>query len=282
MSSIVLATSEIFDAATVTGASTASADTSVDRSQTMQPGDVVKFENPSTAYFEVDLGEAKTISFIGAISHNMTNTGSIRVRADSQQANLTASTVAYDSGPLPARSHQDSFTFVWTEDSDDPDNGAMDSNNFVLQLSTEKRFRWWRLDLDDDQSTDGFTTVGRVVIDKAWNPEIGVQPEWGIGWQDTTLQEVATGGQFIPTEKTRSRTLEFELAFLTEDDMYDNGFELDRKRGKSKDVLVVRNVSATTHMTRQTVYGLMAELSPIAQPDYGVFRKRFRINELIP
>jgi hypothetical protein len=79
----------------------------------------------------------------------------------------------------------------------------------------------------------------------------------------------------------RSRYLTMSLDFQSEDELYNNAFEIDRLRGQTRDIFVSRDVAATTHQHRQSLYGLCSELQPIINPALELFSKTYRIEELI-
>ena len=77
------------------------------------------------------------------------------------------------------------------------------------------------------------------------------------------------------------RELMCSLNWLTEAEMYDNFGEIQRLRGSSKDVFVMRDPNATAQLLRQSIYGLMSQLAPITHAQAQVFRSRLLVEEML-
>jgi hypothetical protein len=268
VSNAVLATGALIDAATLSSTGTISAALPLTNLQTMQPGEVCRFTDLSGMMVIADLGATTAVNLIALINHNLTSAATWRIRAADTEANLTASP-GYDSGDVT----------VWTLA------GKPASATQFLSLAfyaTAKSYRWWRIDITDAANPDGFVDLGRLYIDAAFQPSRNLAYGWGVQIIDPSVQDQSLGGQTYVTERDVYRVLSFSLPYLTEDEAYEDAYELFRARGIKKDVLAIRNPDATTHLHRQSVYGLLLESPPIVNSKFNIHEAPFKVKELLP
>ena len=265
MGNIVLATPALSDAGTITAGAEESANPATNL-LTLQPGEVWQTPALASIFVELDLGSAQTINLVALLGHNGTDAATWRVRSATSQANLTAS---------PTRDTGNVSMFPITRPSDWTVLHSIDWN------STGESARWWRVDMIDAANPDSKFRAGRLYVANAWQPTVNIVEGWSLGWLDPSPRQLAIGGQMYPLTRNPRRVVNFALRFQTEDQIYNNAFETDRLRGSSKDILVVRDPDATTHLHRQTVYGLISDLRPIVNPNVGLFEKLYRVQELL-
>lgn len=263
---VTIATPRLSDAATLTSGGTIAASLPLANLQAMQPGKVCRFTDLSGMHIVADLGAAQEVNQVWLGYTNATSAATWRVRGATSEANLTASP-GYDSGSAD----------IWPVSGLDD----WDTVNGLRWLSTAQTYRWWRIDIADAANPDGYFDIGRLYIAKAWQAG-GIQFGWSLGWLDDSEIERARGGQMHPVERPRRRELSFTLHGKSEAQMYGDAFAIQRLRGRSRDVLVVRDPMQTTWLQHQTLYGLMTELRPIVNSTYKVFRQPYRVEELIP
>ncbi len=133
----------------------------------------------------------------------------------------------------------------------------------------------------DAANADGFFEAGRLIIDKAWQPDIGISPNWSFGWVDPGPRERSIGGNLYPTQRIRHRIMEVVLDFNDENAMLGNAAELQRQRGASQDVFVLINPAGTTHLHRTSVYGLMTDLQPLINTAFDIFSQVITVEEMV-
>ena len=266
MGNIIIADSALSDAATLTAGSEA-AGMPVGNLQTFQPSEKWRATNLAAAYVEADLGAAQPLDLIALLYTNTTSAATWRIRGATTQANLTAAP-GYDSGAITAwpQSGLDDWDFVHV---------------FKWLGASPQTFRWWRVDLTDAANPDGHLQAGRLYLSDAWQPARNLQYGWSIGFADDSIKRRATGGQSWVTARGKRRVLDFTLGFLSEAEMYDNAFDIDRRRGEHADVLAIRDPDDTAHVHRQMVYGLIDGLKPIVNPNFNLFEKSYRIEEAL-
>ena len=267
MADVTFATSIFIDAATLTTGNE-EALLPATNLQNRQPTKRWRTTSLSTMFLEADLTEAKAINLVALISHNGSAAATWQIRGATSQANLTAAP-GFDSGAVS----------MWPITR--PEDWPVRSLFSRLWLTTAQSFRWWRVDIVDAGNSDGWFEAGRLIIDAAWQPDIGLTPNWGVGWLDPGPREESLGGNLYPTQRSRRRIIELNLDFNDEAAMLANAFELQRTRGRSEDVLALVDPTETTNWHRTGVYGLMTNLQPLVNTAFDIFSQTITIEELI-
>lgn len=279
MAQTVIMSPEVGDAATIDTVGSEAATMPATNLQTMQPTSVWRATDVNNAYIEVQLDRVRPIDGIALLYHNLSADGAIRVRGASTQANLTANP-AYDSGPKPARSFQDSITLIWSDESDNPENKAYDRNHFIL-VPSEQTYEWWRIDCYDANNGDGYIQAGRLYLSNSYRPTRNIRYDWGVGWNDGQQRVEARGGQTFTRQRDTKRRLEASIQLQDETELWENLFQIQRKRGTAKDVLVVVDKDNTARLQDWSVYGTMVDLDQIVNRSFNLYRLNMTIEELI-
>lgn len=268
MADITFATSIFVDNGTLTATNEVSTLPGTNL-QNVQPAKRWRTTSLSTMAIELDLTAAKEVNLISLISHNATSTATWRVRGATSQGNLVSSP-GFDSSVIS----------MWPATGKPQDWGDQLFSLHWLGASTET-FRWWRVDVFDNANGDGFFEAGRLIIDKAWQPTVGLSPNWGFRWIDPGPRERSISGNLYPTQRVRHRIFEFPLDFNDKDAMLSNAAELQRKRGSSQDVFILVDPTGTTHLHRESVYGLFTDLQPLVNTAFDIFSQVIIIEEMI-
>lgn len=275
MQNMLLATPILSDASTLSG-STASGSLGVDNLKTPSLKQVYRAANAGAVYIVSDLLTAKSINLVALVGHSGSSRSYARIRAATSEANLTAAP-GYDSGNVPFRSHQSGYDAGWASGVQDEQYGSMDKNLFVRYF-TAQTFRYWRIDIIDPNSV--YLDIGRLYISQAWQPAVNMDYGAPAGWIDPSRDSRTVSGELIPLERKKYRYTEFTLSFASEDEMFDNAFEIERLRGATKDVLYINDPDATKHLQRRSFYGKMKGLQPISNHAFQLYSKTFRIEEI--
>ncbi len=267
MADVTFATSAIADAGTLITGNELTTLPAINL-QDPQPTKKWRTSGLSTMYVVVDLGSANAINLVSLIAHNGSAAATWQIRGASSEANLTAAP-GYDSGSVS----------MWPGTG--KPSGWIDTLFALLWLTTSQTHRWWRIDVVDAGNTDGYFEAGRLIIDAAWQPDIGLSPNWGVQWIDPGPREQSIGGQIYPTQRTRRRLIELILDFNDRDVMLNNAFELQRKRGSSRDIFVLGDPTGTTHLHRDAVYGLFTGLQPLVNSAFNIFSQIITVEEMV-
>lgn len=264
MSKILIASPALSDAATLT-TNNELGTLPATNLQKMQPTKVYRTNSLDAIYMEMDLGSISPFNLVAMLYTNASSTATWQVRAANTQADLTAAP-GYDSGIL---TH-------WASP------GISDWDRTHAMLSTgQQSYQWIRIDIVDPANPDGYYQAGRIYISDAIIPSVNISLGWSLGWEDDSTTQDSLGGKTFVIPRQKRRLLNFSLDFLTEIEMNNDSFSLDRLRGKSKDIFVIKDIDDLSLRHSQSVCGLMKDLSPIIKSKFNIYRKRYAIRELL-
>ena len=254
MSNFLLCTPTLSDSATLTGTQ-AKGDNGVANLQRQSLGRL--YRTDLICEIEIDLGSAQEIDFISLVGHN--GSGSITIKAGT-----TSAVSDYTSGSL------DLIT----------GNDVDYDKNLFSALITAQTYRYWKLEIDDTGNADGYFQAGRLYISKAFQPSFNMSYGLAHGFRDNSRTARTISQDAISVERTKLRTIDFQMDFGSKNEMFSTLYDIDRLRGTSKDVLFITDPEETTHFQREYVYGLIEETSPIINTYYNIFQKSYKIVEL--
>lgn len=101
---------------------------------------------------------------------------------------------------------------------------------------------------------------------------------WSYGYGDLSRKKKSAGGQTFIDRDDRYRILNLNFESLDEADRNSFVHEIDRLNGISSDVLFVID-PASTDITRDTIWGLIQDMSLPSQPNLAFFTKPYNIEE---
>jgi hypothetical protein len=204
----------------------------------------------------MDLGSTQTCALLALLGLNLTTGGTYRLRGSITDSTGVTGEV-YDSGTLAI--------------------GLKVGYGAVYKSFTAAAARYWLLNLDDTSVPDNLE-VGRVFLGPKWTPTVAQQYGWSVQVDDPRKLSESVGGQIYADERPQKRVLNFELAFLTEAEMYANAFAMARANGTVRDVLAISDDTGT-YVSEQAVYGLLTANEPLIHERYNVFRQKYQIRE---
>ncbi|GAB4373865.1 MAG: hypothetical protein Kow00114_36070 [Kiloniellaceae bacterium] len=269
MAKIFIAGGQWMDAATLEDSSAVAANYPLSNLLTIQPGEKTRFSTPAAAHVVVDLGAARAVDTVALIAHNASAAGTWRVRGATSEANLTASP-GYDSG---------AGVSLW------PASGKPDANihHSFLRLGSAQSYRWWRVDIADAGNADGYFQLGRLLIAGAWAPAVNYSFGADIGWVDPSPIDEGVGGHSFPLEREKHRVFNLPFRFQTKADAWGQAYELQRKRGGSKDVFAVLDPDEDEYLHVVMVHGLLrGTITSISNDFFQRYSFTLRIKELLP
>ena len=240
MGNIVIATPVLSDAATSITSSGETSAGPVENLRRMQPTDVWQSTTLSP-YIEVDLGVITQINLVALLFVNATAAATMRVRTANTQAGLTSPSPGYDSG---------AFAFKTSDDV----NG--DDGHGLAWIPASVMNQWVRIDISDASNPDGSIMAGRLYVASALQTTYNYDYGAADGFDDNSTIDDTDGGQLIPNDGTNRVVFEFTLNTADETERHAVR-EINRKRGASKDVLILQNPDATTNAHDLIKYGLL-------------------------
>ncbi|MDB5490365.1 MAG: hypothetical protein JWO78_214 [Micavibrio sp.] len=281
MQNIVIATPILSDKA-VLSSSASPGSLPVSNLQTRSVKKVWRSLDATATFVVIDMLAPKAINLVALIAHNGSSRSFGRVRAAASAAALTV-TPGYDSGLKPLRSHQSGYDATWAATVSDEQYGSLSKNMFLLWLgATPQTYRYWRIDITDPASPNGYFDAGRLYLDYAWQPSTNKDYGTGQGMIDQSRDPRTVTSEPTPTPRPIKRYEEFTLSYMSEDEMYDHAFEIERLRGTTGDVLYLNDPTATKHLQRRSIYGQMKSFQPIVNSAFQIYQKTFRIEEILP
>lgn len=217
--------------------------------QTQQPSQPWRATDLSNAYVVIDLGSAQTINLIWLGYTNASQAATIRYRAATSIANLTASP-SYDSGSV-SHMPNPSVTFFQR------------THAYKWFGSSPKTFRYWRIDISDPGNAAGYYQAGRLYMANAWQATRGAKYGGQFEVKEPQSRLVAGGGQRYPAVRTKTQAQRVMFEYLTEAEMLNSVYQINMLRGISLDVLLILDPDDTTNFMQQAVYGLLEAGQPM-------------------
>jgi hypothetical protein len=234
-----------------------------------EPSDALVLTDLSQAHVGIDFGEPYAPRLVAPLYAGTTQAATWRLRGAADAAALLAAP-AYDSGPLPfgrgeaGLRHRRGLVHDWIWDPAMP------------------ACRHWRIDFADPANPGGRLVLGNLVMDRAWRPARNIAYGGSLGLVDPSRRPRSVEGRRDPLARRPYMGTEFGLDFGTEDEMYGAALDLDEAVGTTGAVLYLRDPEATAHRQKKALLGLFSELRPVVDAHFGLYSKRFQIEELIP
>lgn len=223
MGNLVIATPELSDAAAIT-AGNAATTMPVTNLQNMQPGLRWGTTSLEDIWLVIDLNaEDQPINLIALLAHNASSAATWQIRA---------AKVLED---LETKPDYDVTTTMW------PNGGLInyESRPSFRWMPDRPTFRYWRIDISDSTNPDGVFRAGRLYLSNAWQPSRNLNYDWEIQFIDDSQRQVSLGGQVYIDRRGIRRRLSFTLPNLPESEVFGQAFEIDRRRGASRDLLAI-------------------------------------------
>ena len=146
----------------------------------------------------------------------------------------------------------------------------------VYLLTTPVSGRYVKIDISE--STASAILAGRLVVGLRNLFTINFSFGWGFGYVDLSRKKKSAGGQTFIARDDRYRVLTASFETLVEADRYAFVHDADRLNGISQDVLFMIN-TASSQPDRDSVWGLMQDMTPPTQPNPSFFQKQYVIEE---
>lgn len=284
MGSVLIAYRNYVDAATISGGGWSSglpAANLADR----QPSKVARTSglDQSQTTLTIDLHQTAPIRFVALVRHNLTQTGTWRIRLGDDTAmtdplhDTTAIAIWPTAVPFGVGS--------WGEFNWGGRFGAAEAETYGIQaihvIPSAVRARYVRIDLDDADNPFGYLQAGRLVVGPAWQPSINFQHGWSVEQVDESNVKRSRGGQVYVNTRPKYRRLQFRIDHLEKDEMFGHAYEMERIKGRGGDIMVIADPDDVTHAHRLTLYGTLAESAPITNNQPGRYVRRFVVDELL-
>jgi hypothetical protein len=132
--------------------------------------------------------------------------------------------------------------------------------------------------IDISESGVDAILAGRLVIGLRKQFALNFSYDWSDGYADLSRIKKSIGGQTYVDRDDRYRVLNIPFNSIVENDFNTIVRAIDRENGLSRDVLFVIDENSA-ELDRDSVWGLIKDMSPATQPNLAYFSKRYAIEE---
>lgn len=284
MSSMMISSENRIDDATSLTADSEVATLPIANVQDRQLVKVYRSDAATTIQIDANFGAGKVIDFVAIIRHNISQTGTVRVRLSTVS---DFSTTVYDSGTGKAWPIVEEFgTLPWGVFSWggflNPTVAADYTISTYRVLTTPVVAQYLRIDIVDSSNTDGYIEIGRLISGPAYRPSQNYAFGAEFEFVDESRVVKSRGGQTFIDEVERFRRVSFELLNIPEAEIFSNVFNsIDRRRGIAKDILVIPQPNDEATFVTQNIYGRLVSTTPIQNRTMEYYGRQFEIEELI-
>lgn len=204
----------------------------------------------------IDLGSMQSVDTIYGMGSKLTATGSTRLRISSVDSTGIAGDV-YDSGAIVGRV--------------DPNYGYA-----PFLLPSPVTGRYLRMGFID--ASLAAIELGRMFIGQRTQFQYNFAYGWSIQRVDRSLKTKTRGGQTQVFRDNAFRTFDLPMAFVSPSDRYGLIEAMDVACGQNTDVLMISDPTSS-NLGRDSIWGLVSDLTAIIQPNFGTFTKDYKIEE---
>ena len=280
---IISTTNRVDDASTLSVDSEVST-LPIENVQDRQITKVYRSDSATTIQIDIDFGSTQLIDFFAIIRHNITVTGTVRYRYStvSDFSTTVRDTTAVNAWPvIEPFGSRPWGVFSWGGFP-----GQSELEEYTVSsydIPSESVFaRYIRIDIVDDDNSDGYIEIGRIVSGPAYRPSNNYSFGSSIEFVDNSRVTKSRGGQTFIDEVEHFRVFNFQLINIPEAEIFSNIFnELDRLRGIGKDILIIPQPGDETTFLTQNIYGRLQQTRPIQNRVLEYYGREFNVEELI-
>lgn len=224
----------------------------------------------ASTLIQVDLGATYNVRVISLCAHNITASGTVRIRGFSDSGYTTQVTGA-DSGTntaFPAG-------FTATDVLNNP-------KNYTYVFSTYKAARYWKIEITDTGNAAGYLELGRLWLGEAnFEPAVGVSYGASLGYESRDVIEETLGGIPWADKRAPRRSFTGKLDVLTDAEKR-NALVMQKVLTESDEVFYVTDAAASAaNIMIESFPAFMRKPSPLSYPYYNNFEMPFQLIEQI-
>lgn len=234
---------------------------------------------------DIALDKARPIRVAGMINDNISTTGTYRLRASNTAGDFSAP--LFDSGITDRWPAIYPFgTADWL--SDEFWSGRLTEEgragypaNLLVVLPHLITARYWRWEVFDSSNAAGYLQFGRAFIAPAWQPVYNYSYGATLRRVPLTTVERGPSGRKYFDRKKSYREFVFTLDWIGEDEAYADALEADLRLDLDGEVVVIPDADDNVHQIRRSFMGNLGELSALEHVKHGIFKKGYKIEEVI-
>lgn len=241
-------------------------------------------DNSSTK-FQMTLGRFRPIHMIALANHNLSAAAEWRIKLYNQQGDL----LFHDSGVLSVwpqvyatselEWEYDNFWLGTIEESDRESFTSLATYFFPESYVAT----YVEVEIFNEGNPDGYVSIGRLMVADAWQSErtasFGIQYSYDIGTTfDTAIDEVMTEYADVKTPK---RTVQFDLATLTQEEGFSKMLGLNRQQGLHGEVLYTEFAEMDNTTFAKTFIARQQSVSGLSHPYYRNYSTQMSLKEIL-
>lgn len=238
--------------------------------QDMQPTRSVQSAGVTTAatQFDVDFGSAVTCDYIAMGRVRAPADATVTVKAATSQGGLASPT--WSSGSMS----------VWPSSGKPGDRGLI-FYDVLKALAAGSAYRWWRIEIDGQNSGDGYLELGRLYMGPKWQPAYNFSYGWRNSREPLDLRIEAKSGHTLTGARKKPRLWDLPINTVAKDDAEDAIYEFRRNFGTHGDFFLCLDPDATTRLHRKMMMATFSAIPEDAQPYHNTFSAAFKVRELL-
>jgi hypothetical protein len=239
----------------------------------------------ASTVINIDLGAVRDIRVMAILRHNLSLSATVQFQFYSDSGYTT---LVGDSGALPVwlpfyppGSLNWGHVSLW-----DGMITAEDQNgyqfDFIRALPSPVIARYCQVNIIDTANPAGYVELGRCILSPAWQPPENLIYGATVGWNSSATSDRALGGRLYIDETAMWRECACTLEHLDDGVAMGCVIEMQRRLGKSGELLFVWDPDDTTQaMWQRSFLCNMADLTAIDYVAFGDTHAAFKLVEII-
>lgn len=216
-------------------------------------------EATSSASVTIDLLAQRSVDCVALMGLNLGAAGTTRIRLSTGDSSAVDGD-AHDSDPSGASAGRVNERYP----------------ALIYLLPSAVTARYIRIDLA--QSGNAYIEAGRAFAGIAHQFDYNFTYGWGRTWADGSRLTESRGGQDYIDRGPRRRQVDITFDYLTTAQRNGVVEDIDQFNGRHTDVLLILDPTSTER-GRDSIWGLMDDMTPVSQPFHQTFAKTYRIKE---
>jgi len=176
--------------ASATSNGAATADTDADKLLQVQTSRKFRSDSDTGIRITLDAGSAKPFDTVALIAHNGVSTDTVTITAHTSTTGLFT-TPAFSFGPASAVFTGDLSAFI--------------ERDIIIPVGGTQTYRYIGIEINAASNPDNYFEAGVVIVGEDFEPDIGMEPGWNIGWNDPSEQQRSLNGEAVVRAKRKYR-----------------------------------------------------------------------------
>lgn len=234
--------------------------------------------------FNIDLGAPRLINIVGLIAHNLTPESYVEVNIynDAGLTDLEYASGFVETTPIIFAEGEGLWGVdpIWTGKAAAEDLTDMNLNFFHI-VPNDVVAQYVRVNIHDNANPIGYVDIARLFVGPAWECTYNYNVGASLGWRDLSIIDEGLSGAIFSEQRTKKRNFSFDFSFLSKNEVLLKAFEMQRRQGITKEIIVIPTPDDTTYQFQEAFMGHLTTLSPIQIRQAGLHDVGFNIEELI-